>query len=116
MAGRRSFGAIERLPSGRYRARYMVRGAWEAPRRARMSLDTYGQKWIEQRETLKATTRREYESCWRNHIGPSIGVHRLHATADHGRRIAERIAERMDELAVEPSSDRPIKRRAQRAH
>ena len=42
-----------------------------------MSLDTYGQKWIEQRETLKATTRREYESCWRNHISPYIGADRL---------------------------------------
>lgn len=106
MAGRRSFGAIEKLPSGRYRARYMVdgrwvnapttfpskaeagifldsvrtdmvRGAWKAPRRARMSLDAYGQKWIEQRESLKSSTRREYESCWRNHIGPYIGSHRL---------------------------------------
>jgi integrase len=106
MAGRRSFGAIEKLPSGRYRARYMVdgrwlnapttfpskaeagifldsvrtdmvRGAWKAPRTARISLDAYGQKWIEQRQSLKATTRREYESCWRNHIGTSIGVHRL---------------------------------------
>ncbi len=106
MAGRRSFGAIEKLPSGRYRARYkvdgrwvnspttfptkteagifldsvrtdMVRGAWKAPRSSRMSLDAYGRKWIEQRESLKATTRREYESCWRNHIGPFIGVHRL---------------------------------------
>jgi integrase len=55
----------------------MVRGAWKAPRRARMSLDAYGQKWIEQRESLKASTRREYESCWRNHIGPYIGSHRL---------------------------------------
>ncbi len=106
MAGRRTFGAIERLPSGRYRARYMVegrwvnapttfpskadaaifldsvrtdmvRGAWKAPRKSRISLDAYGRKWIEQRQNLKATTRREYESCWRNHIGPSIGVHRL---------------------------------------
>lgn len=106
MAGRRSFGAIEKLPSGRYRARYMVdgrwvnaptafpskaeagifldsirtdmvRGAWKAPRTSRISLDAYGQKWIEQRQSLKATTRREYESCWRNHIGPYIGVHRL---------------------------------------
>lgn len=106
MAGRRSFGAIDKLPSGRFRARYkvagqwvnapttfptksaagifldtvrtdMVRGSWKAPRRARMSLDAYGRKWIEQRESLKATTRREYESCWRNHIGPFIGMHQL---------------------------------------
>ena len=106
MAGRRTFGAIERLPSGRHRARYMVggcwlkapttipskadagifldsvhtdmvRGAWKAPRKSRISLDAYGRKWIEQRQNLKATTRREYESCWRNHIGPFIGVLRL---------------------------------------
>lgn len=105
-AGRRLFGAIEKLPSGRYRARYkadgrwlnspttfatkteagifldsvrtdMVRGAWKAPRFSRMSLDAYGRTWIEQRESLKATTRREFESCWRNHIGPFIGTRRL---------------------------------------
>ncbi|MHB1166838.1 MAG: site-specific integrase [Candidatus Nanopelagicales bacterium] len=35
----------------------------------------------------------------------------LHATADDGRRIAER----MDEMAQEPSNVRPIKRRAGRA-
>ena len=34
----------------------------------------------------------------------------VHATADHGRRIAER----MDEMAQEPSNVRPIKRRAAR--
>lgn len=55
----------------------MVRGAWKAPRNSRMSVDAYGRKWIEQRESLKATTRREYELRWRNHIGPFIGVRRL---------------------------------------
>ncbi len=102
MAGRRSFGAIEKLASGRYRARYkvdgrwvnasttfpskaeagifldsvrtdMVRGAWKAPRVVRMTVEEYGQKWIEQRQGLKASTRAEYESCWRNHIGPYLG-------------------------------------------
>ena len=34
----------------------------------------------------------------------------VHATADHGRRIAER----MDEMAQEPSNVRPIRRRAAR--
>ena len=106
MAGRRSFGAIEKLPSGRYRARYkvdgrwvnspttfptkaeagifldsvrtdMVRGVLKATRSSRMSLDAHGRKWIEQRESLKATTRREDESCWRNHVGPFIGARRL---------------------------------------
>jgi hypothetical protein len=77
MAGRRSFGAIEKLASGRYRARYkvdgrwlnalttfpskaeagifldsvrtdMVRGAWKAPPVVRMTVEEYGQKWIEQ--------------------------------------------------------------------
>jgi len=131
MAGRRSFGAIEKLPSGRYRARYMVdgrwvnapttfpskaeagifldsvrtdmvRGAWKAPRSARVSLDAYGQKWIEQRQSLKATTRREYESCWRNHIGPHIGVHRLdEVTPDMVRDWHARMQDRLrDELEV----------------
>lgn len=91
-AGRRSFGAIENLASGGYRARYkvdgrwlnalttfpskaeagifldsvrtdMVRGAWKAPPVVRMTVEEYGQKWIEQRQGLKASTRAEYESC-----------------------------------------------------
>ncbi|MDO8731461.1 MAG: tyrosine-type recombinase/integrase [Actinomycetota bacterium] len=102
MAQRRSFGGVEKLPSGRYRARFridgrwvnapttfatkteaaifldsvrtdQVRGAWKAPRVVRMTVNEYGQKWIEQRQGLKASTRAEYESCWRLHIGPYLG-------------------------------------------
>ena len=105
MSGKRSFGAIEKLKLGRYRARYrvdgrwinapttfatkaeagifldsvrtdLVRGAWKAPRAARMTVEEYGQKWRQQRQGLKATTRAEYESCWRNHIGPYLGSQR----------------------------------------
>lgn len=99
---RRSFGSIDKRASGQFRARYkvdgqwvsapitfrtkveaeiyldsvrtdMVRSAWKAPKRSRMTLDEYGQKWIAQRTGIKASTRVEYASCWRNHIGPYIG-------------------------------------------
>ncbi|CAB4934023.1 unannotated protein [freshwater metagenome] len=35
-----------------------------------MTVEEYGQKWIRQRQGLKASARAEYESCWRIHIGP----------------------------------------------
>ena len=70
MSGKRSFGAIEKLKSGRYRDRYRVDGRWI---NLQLAAEIY-----------------------------------LHATVDHGRRIAER----MDELAAEPSSVRPIRCRA----
>lgn len=106
MGKRRSFGSIERVASGRYRARVhldgawvnapttfrtkaeaeiwldsvrvdRVRGAWKAPRTTRITVDEYGTKWIQQRHGLKASTRREYESCWRNHVSPYFGAKRL---------------------------------------
>lgn len=102
---RSSFGSIEKLASGRYRARYRVdgswhnaettfdnltdarvyldgvrtdltRGAWKAPRRAHYSLDDYGTRWIAQRQ-VKASTRAEYESTWSNHVAPYLGHLRL---------------------------------------
>lgn len=106
MARKRSgFGSVEQLASGRYRARYRVdgqwhnapitfetitdarvfldtirtdltRGAWKAPRRAHYSLDEYGTRWIAQRQ-VKASTRAEYESSWRNHVAPYLGHLRL---------------------------------------
>ena len=106
MGKRRSFGSIEHVASGRYRSRVrldgvwvnapttfrtkaeaaiwldsvrtdLVRGAWKAPRLSRLTLDEYGRKWIAQRHALKASTRAEYESCWRNHVSASLGAKRL---------------------------------------
>jgi len=100
MPGKRTFGSIEKLKSGRYRARYrvdgrwvnalttfatkaeagifldsvrtdLVRGAWKAPCKARMTVEANGQKWMQQHQGLKATTRAEYESCWPNHVSRS---------------------------------------------
>ncbi len=108
MAGRRSFGSIDKRASGLYRARHkvdgrwvsapmtfrtkaeaeiyldsvrtdMVRSVWKAPKRSRLTLEEYGGKWIAQRSGIKASTRVEYESCWRNHIGPYLGKYMLDA-------------------------------------
>jgi integrase len=145
MSGKRSFGAIEKLKSGRYRARYrvdgrwinapttfgtkaeagifldsvrtdLVRGAWKAPRVARMTVEQYGQKWMQQRQGLKATTRAEYESCWRNHIGPYLGGQMLDAvTPGMVRDWHARLLERLQaELAAKDAAREAQERRAAR--
>jgi integrase len=110
MGRRRSFGSVELVSSGRYRARVRldgvwvnapttfrtkaeaeiwldsvrvdrVRGAWKAPRSSRITVDEYGTKWIAQRHALKVSTRAEYESCWRNHVSPYLGSKRLDAVS-----------------------------------
>jgi integrase len=110
MGKRRSFGSVEHVSSGRYRARVRldgvwvnapttfrtkaeaeiwldsvrvdrVRGAWKAPRSSRITVDEYGTKWIAQRHALKVSTRAEYESCWRNHVSPQLGAKRLDAVS-----------------------------------
>ena len=110
MGKRRSFGSVERVASGRYRARVRlegawvnapttfrtkaeaeiwldsvrvdrVRGAWKAPRSSRFTVEEYGTQWIRQRHALKASTRTEYESCWRLHVSPYLGAKRLDAVS-----------------------------------
>jgi integrase len=103
---RRGFGAIRRLPSGRFQAKYlgpdgryfvapvtyefkadaeaylatvqadMVRQTWKAPVSTEETLGKYGLKWIEQRP-LKQTSRIRYLDDWNNHIAPRLGEYRL---------------------------------------
>lgn len=102
MASRRRFGRIRKLPSGRYQARYFApdgkqvgagtyatkteaaraldrievdlrRGAWTDPRKARESLKSYAERWIEHRPGLKPRTKELYEALLRNHITPTLG-------------------------------------------
>lgn len=102
MGGRRQFGSIRQLASGRYQARYrapdgqsysadvtftsrsdanvwlstiqadLVRGVWRAPRRAPGTVASYVEQWISERK-LKKSTRDMYEDLLRLHIAPTIG-------------------------------------------
>lgn len=103
MAGRkRRFGAVRKLPSGRYQARYrgpdglmraaptvflserdadqwltvteaeLLRGEWIDPWQSATSLGDFAPKWIKER-TLRPRTRDDYESIYRNHIEPKLG-------------------------------------------
>ncbi|MEV5447697.1 site-specific integrase, partial [Streptomyces sp. NPDC052644] len=101
--GRRRFGNVRRLPSGRYQARYVgpdglerkaprtfeserqaakwltvveseiIKGEWTAPEAGEIKIDGYGRKWIAERK-LQPRTRENYEDMFRLHIGPHLGA------------------------------------------
>lgn len=100
---RKGFGTVERLPSGRYRARWrdpdgervtanqtfarvadargylaiieadILRRTYRAPKRVDESLSTYGWRWIDARSGLKDSTRHQYKIDFRLHIDPFLG-------------------------------------------
>ena len=100
--GRRRFGWVRKLPSGRYQASYlgpdgsringpetyerrgdadqwlstvesdMLRGEWTDPRLGRVAFVDYGERWIREHR-LSARTREEYASIWRHHVVPFLG-------------------------------------------
>lgn len=100
---RAGFGAVEKLPSGRYRARWrdpsgrratadqtfasigsarsylatveadILRRSYRAPRRVSKTLASYGAEWIEARPNLKDSTRHQYGIDFRRHIDPYLG-------------------------------------------
>lgn len=100
--GRRRFGWVRKLPSGRYQASYLandgrrrtapetferkgdadlwlstvesdiLRGEWTDPLLGRVRFAEYGERWISEHR-LGARTREEYRSLWRHHVGPFLG-------------------------------------------
>ena len=95
------FGAIDRLPSGRYRARYvgpdgrrrskifgtvkadarawlaaqqtdLIRKGWRAPEAGRRSVGEYAQDYLA-RKDLREGTRALYASLWRHHLDQTWG-------------------------------------------
>ncbi|MFV2094520.1 tyrosine-type recombinase/integrase [Micromonospora sp. LOL_014] len=101
--GRRRFGSIRKLPSGRYQARYVgpdgverkapdtfptepqaakwltvveseiIRGEWNAPEAGQITLSEYGSRWIAQRR-LQPRTRENYEDLFRLYVRPYLGT------------------------------------------
>ena len=102
MAGKRMFGAVRRLPSGRWQARYRSpegrmlpapetfapkgaaaawlaaaesdqhRGCWTDPRAAAVTPGEYASDWLDTRVDLAPRTREIYAAQLRLHILPSI--------------------------------------------
>lgn len=100
---RGGFGTVERLPSGRFRARWrdpsgrrvtaeqtfpttadaraflatveadLLRRTYRAPRRVVETLSTYGARWLTMRPGLKDSTRHQYAIDFRRHVEPYLG-------------------------------------------
>lgn len=101
--GKRRFGSIRELPSGRFQVRYpgpdgkmrsagttyptrreaerqlslleakQVAGDWTDPQRAKVKLSEYAAKWIKERPELRARTVEIYTGLLRRHITPYLG-------------------------------------------
>ncbi|GGK38120.1 putative prophage phiRv2 integrase [Pilimelia terevasa] len=100
--GRRRFGSVRQLPSGRWQVRYqgpdgltrtapltfesekkaskwltleeaaVIRGEWVAPEAGGITLDEYAPRWIAERK-LSSRTRENYEDLYRLHTAPYLG-------------------------------------------
>ncbi len=103
MSGRRRFGRVRKLPSGRYQARYstpdgrehpapdtfasktaaerwlasvetdMARGQWVDPRSRQLLLNGYAESWLAARPDLKIRTRELYQWLLGKYVLPSLG-------------------------------------------
>jgi integrase len=101
--GRRSFGSVRKLPSGRWQARYpgpdgqirtapdtfdtkrsaerwlslvetqISQGDWVDPERAKIQLGVYAEQWITQRPGLRPRTVELYKWLLRKHIMAGLG-------------------------------------------
>ncbi|HET9731934.1 MAG TPA: tyrosine-type recombinase/integrase [Acidimicrobiales bacterium] len=106
--GRRQFGNVRKLPSGRWQASYWYDGArhvapdtfhakadalawlstvetdiaragWVDPRAGRVPLEEYAAEWLDLRTDLRPRTRELYDGLLRRHIVPGLGHHQIGA-------------------------------------
>lgn len=98
---KRQFGAIRKLPSGRWQARYwgedgkrrsapttfaakadanawlskqqteLVEGTWRPPEPSRETFGAYGKRWLASRPDLRPRTRELYDALWRRWLEPT---------------------------------------------
>jgi integrase len=104
MAGKRRFGRVRQLPSGRWQARYkgpdgidrpashtfeskasadrwlalqeaeIIRGDWIDPEAGRVNFGGYATTWIEERPGLRPKTIELYRYLLRGHLEPTFGT------------------------------------------
>jgi integrase len=112
MAGRRAFGSIRKLPSGRYQVRHLgpdglmraapqtferkrdadlwlaqtqgdlARGDWMDPDAGRVPLGQFADAWLAERANLSETTRERYASSLKLQIRPQLGHLQLRDITD----------------------------------
>jgi hypothetical protein len=100
--GRRRFGAIRRLPSGRYQVRYrtvdgrdvtapmtfgtkadagrylsrvevdLLRGEWADPRLGRTTFGEWADRWLDSTVNLRANTKAGYRTILRQYLRPAF--------------------------------------------
>ncbi len=104
--GRRQFGSVRKLASGRWQASYwheggrhvapdtfqtkadatrwlstvdadLARGGWVDPRAGRITLSEYAESWLSLRTDLRPRTRELYELLLRLHLLPPLGGYAL---------------------------------------
>jgi integrase len=119
--GRRRFGSVRALPSGRFQARYrgtdgvlrsaphpfaterdaenwltiaeseVLRGDWTDPRLGQELLRDFGRRWMDHHKVGRRT-REEYDSLWRLHLEPFLGDRQLsHITTETVRQWRTRL-------------------------
>jgi len=102
--GRRTFGSVSQLPSGRYRASYLApdnkrragpttfdtvadadawlstvsseigKGEWRPPEPSRETFGDYGKRWLASRPDLRPSSAERYERLWRLWLEPDFGT------------------------------------------
>jgi len=101
-SGRRHFGNVRKLPSGRFQASYwwegarhiadrtfrtkadgyafldaisatITRGEWIDPNAGRCPFGEYAKEWLSQRTDLRPLSRDQYASLIANHLAPAFG-------------------------------------------
>jgi hypothetical protein len=103
MPGKRQFGSVRRLPSGRWQARYggptgdtisasttfltkadanrrlalaeadLARGEWSDPRLGQTTVAEWADRWLSTIVDLKPKTQAWYEAMLRTHVLPELG-------------------------------------------
>lgn len=101
--GKRRFGSVRQLPSGRFQIRYpgpdgkirvgettyarerdaekalslieakLITGDWTDPQRAKVKFSDYADKWIAERTNLRPRTVEIYKGLLKRHIRPHLG-------------------------------------------
>lgn len=114
--GRRRFGLVRLLPSGRYQASYLgsdglrrtapntfetedqaddwliqrqaelLRGDWSDPNRGKIPVSVYGRDWIDERPELRNRTADLYRWLFGKYIEPELGHHHLSDLQPQGIR------------------------------
>jgi integrase len=107
MAGKRHFGRVRQLPSGRWQARYtgpdgierpapqtftrkrdaeawlthteaeLLTGSWLSPAAGSVKLADYAERWVTERPGLRPRTAELYRGLLRRHVLPALGAHEL---------------------------------------